>query len=86
MTKLMTIVIFGILAFSLCSTGSVLLPNRSISHTFRPVSGVSSPSVPGARAHRTPSRRSKAAVSRARARADEAGVVILYGSRPWSWM
>jgi hypothetical protein len=88
MTKLLTIVLVGILALPLLSRGSVTVPTRrdiNISRSLaRNRSSYAHLARAGAQASR--SRRSKAVASKAYTRHDEPAVVILYGGQPWSWM
>lgn len=86
MTRPITIVFLAcILAIPLLSTGSALLPSRSLAKTLRPLSLEPIARHP-ARAARKSSPRSKTPRSKAQARDDEPVLVILYDVRPGSWL
>lgn len=84
MTTLSTLLHLGILAVTM-SVGSPAIPN-----TLRPlaVSHKATPPLSTTHLQRSSLRRPKRSSvrSEARTRPGEPAVVIVYGSRPWSWM
>lgn len=90
MTTLSTMIHLGVLAVSMCR-GSSQGPARAIPNTLRPLAvsrKTATPALSTTHVQRFSLRRPKRSSvrSEARTRPDEPAVVILYGSRPWSWM
>jgi hypothetical protein len=84
MTTLSTLLHLGILAVTM-SVGSPAIPNMLPPAA---VSRKAPPALSTTHLQRSSLRRPKRSSTRseARTRRDEPPVVILYGSRPWSWM
>lgn len=86
MTKLFTIVLFGVLALPLLSRGSVRVPTRSDTKVSQLIGNCGSCARLARAGHARRTRRPKAVASKAYSHHDEPTVVILYGEQPWSWM
>lgn len=90
MTRVLTLALLtGVLAIPLCSTGSVPSSSPSVRDPLpTAINRRATPSRTSKVRSRETGRRSKSPPRPAAVRTsrEEPTVVILYGSRPWSWM
>ena len=78
----------GILAIPLCSTGSVPSSSHAVRKTLPAMGSRATPTRVGRIriCHSCPRSKPLPSTPGVRTSSDEPAVVILYGSRPWSWM